>query len=76
MNKVLLEKHDGYAVVTLNRPGEMNALSRELRADFVAAFEECVRDEGVRVVILTGNGRAFCAGFDLKELSRLSLIHI
>lgn len=70
MNKVLLEKHDGYAVVTLNRPGEMNALSRELRADFVAAFEECVRDEGVRVVILTGNGRAFCAGFDLKELSR------
>jgi len=69
MNKVLLEKRDGYAIVTLNRPDEMNALSRELRADFVAAFAECVRDDSIRVAILTGNGRAFCAGFDLKELS-------
>ena len=68
MNKVLLEKHDGYAIVTLNRPDDMNALSRELRADFVAAFEECARDASIRVVILTGNGSAFCAGFDLKEL--------
>lgn len=69
MNKVLLEKHDGYAIVTLNRPDEMNALSRELRADFVTAFAECARDEAIRVVILTGRGRAFCAGFDLKELA-------
>ncbi len=69
MNKVLLEKHEGYAIVTLNRPDEMNALSRELRADFVEAFTECASDEAVRVVILTGKGRAFCAGFDLKELA-------
>ena len=69
MNKVLLEKHDGYAVVTLNRPDQMNALSRELRADFVEAFAECARDAAIRVVILTGSGRAFCAGFDLKELA-------
>ncbi|MEZ5554974.1 enoyl-CoA hydratase [Haliea sp.] len=69
MNTVLLEKHEGYAIVTLNRPDAMNALSRELRADFVSAFAECVRDRAVRVIILTGKGRAFCAGFDLKELS-------
>lgn len=69
MDKVLLDKRDGYAIVTLNRPDEMNALSRELRADFVAAFDACTADEAIRVVILTGNGRAFCAGFDLKELS-------
>lgn len=69
MNKVLLDKREGYAIVTLNRPEEMNALSRELREDFVAAFEKCARDKAIRVVILTGNGRAFCAGFDLKELS-------
>ena len=69
MNTVLLEKHEGYAIVTLNRPDDMNALSRELRRDFVQAFEECTSDDTVRVVILTGNGRAFCAGFDLKELS-------
>jgi enoyl-CoA hydratase len=68
MNKVLLDKRDGYAIVTLNRPEEMNALSRELRADFIAAFEDCAADDSIRVVILTGNGKAFCAGFDLKEL--------
>ena len=69
MDKVLLDKRDGYAIVTLNRPDEMNALSRELRADFVDVFARCVADDAIRVVILTGNGRAFCAGFDLKELA-------
>lgn len=69
MNKVLLDKRNGYAIVTLNRPDEMNALSRELRMDFVVAFDDCTADEAIRVVILTGNGRAFCAGFDLKELA-------
>ena len=69
MNKVLLDKREGFAIATLNRPDDMNALSRELRADFVEVFEECSRDDGIRVVILTGAGRAFCAGFDLKELS-------
>lgn len=69
MNKVLVEKRDGYAIVTLNRPDEMNALSRELRSDFVAAFDTCASDKAIRVIILTGNGRAFCAGFDLKELA-------
>ena len=69
MNKVLLEKYEGYAVVTLNRPNDMNALSRELRSDFVAAFDDCTDDANIRVVILTGSGRAFCAGFDLKELA-------
>lgn len=69
MNTVLLEKHSGYAIVTLNRPNDMNALSRELRSDFVEAFKNCTQDEDIRVVILTGNGRAFCAGFDLKELA-------
>jgi enoyl-CoA hydratase len=69
MNKVLVEKRDGYAIVTLNRPDEMNALSRELRSDFVAAFDDCTGDDNIRVIILTGSGRAFCAGFDLKELA-------
>ncbi len=68
MSLVLVEKHEGYAVITLNRPDEMNALSRDLRKEFVAAFEDCNADDTVRVVVLTGNGKAFCAGFDLKEL--------
>ncbi len=68
MSTVLLEKHEGFAIVTLNRPESMNALSRELRRDFVTAFTACTEDPDTRVVILTGNGKAFCAGFDLKEL--------
>jgi enoyl-CoA hydratase len=68
MNTVLLEKHAGFAVVTLNRPAAMNALSRELRGDFVEVFAECSGDPAIRAIILTGNGKAFCAGFDLKEL--------
>ncbi len=69
MNKVLLEKRDGYAVITLNRPDEMNALSRELREDFIEAMQTCCDDPSLQVLIITGNGRAFCAGFDLKELA-------
>jgi enoyl-CoA hydratase len=68
MSTVLLEKRDGFAIVTLNRPAAMNALSRELRCDLVAAFETCTRDPDIRVIVLTGKGKAFCAGFDLKEL--------
>lgn len=68
MSSVLLEKHDGYAIVTLNRPENMNALSRDLRRSFVAVFEDCCSDASIRVIILTSRGDAFCAGFDLKEL--------
>ena len=69
MSLALLEKRDGYAIVTLNRPDEMNALSKQLRADIITAFADCQADENIRVIILTGNGRAFCAGFDLKEMA-------
>jgi enoyl-CoA hydratase len=65
---LLIEKSDGIATLTLNRPEAMNALSRRLRAAIVAAFEALREDVDVDVVILTGAGRAFCAGLDLKEL--------
>jgi len=58
------------ALVTLNRPGAMNALSRELRTAIADAFEKLEADPSVRVVILTGAGKAFCAGLDLKELGQ------
>src|SRR5262245_20085548 len=67
-----LEKGDGIAQVTLNRPEAMNALSQELRQALTRAFRELAEDTGVRVVILTGSGRAFCAGLDLKELGSQS----
>jgi enoyl-CoA hydratase len=69
MSLVITEKRDGYAIVTLDRPDDMNALSKQLRADVIAAFSDCQADDNIRVIILTGNGRAFCAGFDLKEMA-------
>lgn len=68
MSTVLLEKRAAIAIVTLNRPEQMNALSRELRRDFAAAFDTIRADPAIRVVVLTGAGKAFCAGFDLREL--------
>lgn len=58
----------GIATVTLNRPGHMNALSAPLRAAIATTFEGFQEDADLRAVILTGAGRAFCAGLDLKEL--------
>ncbi len=67
-----VETADGIATLTLNRPQAMNALSRELRLAIVSAFTSLHSDPATQVVILTGAGRAFCAGMDLKELSRTS----
>jgi enoyl-CoA hydratase len=67
---VTIEAAEGVAVVTLNRPEAMNALSRALRGDLAAAIRTTSEDPDVRVVILTGAGqRAFSAGVDLKELA-------
>ena len=65
---LLLEKSDGILTLTLNRPQAMNALSRALRGAIVDAFATAAREPDVGAVILTGAGRAFCAGIDLKEL--------
>ena len=66
---VLIDRDgSGTAVVTLNRPQAMNALSRQLRAELSGAIDTLAQDSSVRVLILTGAGRAFCAGLDLKEL--------
>ena len=65
---VLVDKRDGIAQVTLNRPNAMNALSADLSARTVEVLVELDADERTEVVILTGAGRAFCAGLDLKEI--------
>ena len=66
---VTVEREEGVALVTLNRPEAMNALSRGLRAQLAQVMREVDEDTRVRVVILTGAGeRAFTAGLDLKEL--------
>lgn len=66
---VLSDIHpSGYAVVTLNRPAALNALSRASMAQLSATIDALQADPAVRVLILTGAGKAFCAGLDLKEL--------
>jgi enoyl-CoA hydratase len=66
---LLVEREGHVAILTLNRPDAMNALSSELMSRLCAVFHELQADRDVRAVILTGAGRAFCAGLDLKEMS-------
>jgi enoyl-CoA hydratase len=65
---ITVEVDEQVAVLTLNRPDALNALSAALRADLVAALAACNGDEGIRTVVITGAGKAFCAGLDLNEL--------
>lgn len=58
----------GLLVLTLNRPQAMNALSTALMTELAAAIDAATADPAVRVLLITGAGRAFCAGLDLKEL--------
>lgn len=58
----------GCALITLNRPQAMNALSRTLMTSLADAIDALGADPAVRVLVLTGAGRAFCAGLDLKEI--------
>src|SRR5579871_3224477 len=70
---VLCEIRDGVATITLNRPTAANALSMELAAAIGHAFSRVRHDESARVVVVTGAGKAFCAGADLKERRAMTL---
>ena len=70
-NTILLTKEKGYTILTLNRPGEMNALSVEMRRDLLHSFGRLEEDDSVRAVILTGGDDVFSAGIDLEEVSTL-----
>lgn len=63
---LLCQRHDGYAVVTLNRPERYNALNHALVADLREQMEKLEAEDDVRAIVLTGAGKAFCAGADLN----------
>ena len=65
---LIVERDQGVATLTLNRPEQMNALSVELRQALLDELTAIRTDPEIKVVILTGQGRAFCAGLDLKEM--------
>ena len=62
---ILYERHGHAAVVTLNRPERMNGFTRVMGAELIEAMDQADADDGVRAVVFTGAGRAFCAGADL-----------
>lgn len=66
-NPILVEKREGYRVITLNRPQRLNAFTIPMHQALVTAIEEAERDVSCRAMLLTGAGRAFSSGQDLNE---------
>jgi 2-(1,2-epoxy-1,2-dihydrophenyl)acetyl-CoA isomerase len=66
--QVLSEDADGVLTLTLNRPAALNAFTRQMHRELADAMKQAERDPGIRVVLLTGAGRGFCAGQDLHEM--------
>jgi enoyl-CoA hydratase len=67
---IILEKEGGIGILTFNRPDAMNSLNNQTRAEFRAAMADLAADDEIKVVILTGSGKAFVAGSDIKELKQ------
>ena len=65
---LLVEIHDGVAVLTMNRPDRLNALSQAMIDTAIATLERCASDPAVGCIVLTGAGRGFCAGGDVTAM--------
>jgi len=66
LKKIIYEKKDGVAWITLNNPERYNALDAEMRAELKECLEDAANDQSIRVVVIKGSGKAFSAGADLK----------
>lgn len=71
---ISIQRDDGVATVLLNRPDKLNALSGEMYHDLADAFAELNTDDDVRTVLLTGAGRAFCAGGDVTTMGAYDVV--
>jgi len=68
-NSILLKIENKIAFITLNRPDVFNSFNREMALSLQQVLENCKDDTNVRAIVITGNGKAFCAGQDLKEVT-------
>jgi enoyl-CoA hydratase len=71
-----LTPEQGYALIRLNRPEVLNAISLQLMRDLVAALEESDADDAVKCMIITGNERAFAAGADIREMAEATAVEM
>ena len=72
-NSVLIKIENSIAHITLNRPEVFNSFNREMALSLQQILDDCEEYEAVRAIVLTGNGKAFCAGQDLKEVTSSDL---
>ena len=68
-NSILLKVESNVAYITLNRPEVFNSFNREMALSLQAVLDDCETNDEVRAMVLTGHGKAFCAGQDLKEVT-------
>ncbi|SHH02167.1 enoyl-CoA hydratase-related protein [Winogradskyella jejuensis] len=73
MSSILLKVENKIATITLNRPEVFNSFNREMALSLQGILDDCETNEDVRAIVLTGNGKAFCAGQDLKEVTNPEL---
>lgn len=71
-NTILYSNENGICSITLNRPDVFNAFNEEMSAEFIDALKKASKDETVRVVVITGTGKAFCTGQDLKDIKNVT----
>ncbi len=69
MNSIVLKIENNIATITLNRPEVFNSFNREMALLMQQILDDCANDQNVRAIVITGSGKAFCAGQDLKEVT-------
>ena len=67
MSSITLKIENNVAFLTLNRPDVFNSFNREMALNLQGKLDDCEKNDEVRAIVLTGNGKAFCAGQDLKR---------
>ena len=70
-SNIILEVDSGVAILTLNNPESRNPLTDETKTEMISALDEIAKDTAVRALVLTGKGKAFCAGGDIKKIGKV-----